>query len=253
MISILVIGNEILSAQVRDLNLSLMLPALNRAGYQVDEVRMVVDDVDVIAGAVRDLSERSDYVISCGGVGPTHDDVTMRAYAKAFGVPLIRHPELEKLMRDYYGDALKPEKLIMAEVPENASLAYGSATRWPAVMVANCFVLPGLPEIFRQKFDIVLAHLPAVGERFYAALEVRLDESDFAGYLTDLQIHFEDVEIGSYPVYDRRLFAARITLKGRCRDRVDSAYQALLTYFFEFDNAVAGERPVEIFDPAALQ
>lgn len=232
LISILIIGNEILSNQVQDHNLKVMLRQLNDASFVIDEVRIVRDDIPVISKAVRELSAKSKWLISTGGVGPTHDDITFLAYADAFEVKLEIHPELKARMHGWLGDKPMKESLLrMVRLPANAELVELGAKSWPLVKVANCFVLPGLPEVFDKKFAAVLKLLPKAPQRYSAELFTRTDETDFAASLTNVQEQFLDVEIGSYPTYDRSEYAAHVTLKGINRERVNGAFDLLKKLF----------------------
>ena len=242
MISILIIGNEILSANVEDINLKYMLEKLSRAGHPVDEVRIVRDDIPVIAEAIRQLSARSQYVISSGGVGPTHDDVTYKAYALAYETDLFMNPELEQLIRGYFDGKVKESSLRMALVPRNAELVQTGAS-WPTVKVGNCFVLPGLPEVFIKKFDHLLDWLPKAPDRYYAELYTSLNEVDFANELTTLQEQRPGVEMGSYPTYDRTEFAARLTFKGNDVEALNAAWLHMRAHFKQQDVLVRALDP----------
>lgn len=225
MISILIIGNEILSNQVQDHNLKVMLEALNKRSYKIDEVRIVRDEMDTISGAIRELSAKSTYVISTGGVGPTHDDITLEAYAQAFNVSLCIQPDLHQRLQSWLGDKpMKESMLRMVRMPENVELVDLGPKTWPLVKVVNCFVLPGLPEVFDKKFAGVLEVLPQVDRILFAEVFTRSDETDFAAGLTDIQTALPEIEIGSYPTYDRSDYAAHITLKGTHEDHISTAF-----------------------------
>src|SRR5262245_18832383 len=122
--AIVVIGNEILTGKSQDKNASFLINELYRLGVALRRVIVIADDVSEIASAVRDCSERFDYVFTSGGIGPTHDDVTIEGVAKAFGRPVTRQPELESLIRTYFGQDVDETRLRMAEAPQDASLVY---------------------------------------------------------------------------------------------------------------------------------
>lgn len=248
LISILIIGNEILSAQVEDTNLRHMFRKLNQVGYHIEEARFVRDEEETISEAIRELSRKNQFVISTGGIGPTHDDVTLTAYARAFEVPLIQHPELMEKVRSFFGDDLKPSSRRLTLVPQNTALIYAGPSSWPIIQVANCFVLPGLPEIFLKKFEGVLEALPPVPPRYFAALFTRSHETDFADQLTDSQKEYPDVEIGSYPTFEHAQFAAQITLKGGSLKRIQQAFADLKRLFSGWDSLVDWTEPGR-YDP----
>ena len=243
MISLLIIGNEILSSQVDDLNMSRMLQELSRRHYPVDEVRIVRDDIPVISAAIRDLSSLSQFVISSGGVGPTHDDVTLAAYAEAFQMPLHSHPELEARIRSYFGERVKPATLRMALVPQNTELVDIGPKSWPLIKVANCFVLPGLPEVFNKKFNAVLKVLPPVPQRHSAELYTRADETEFAAALTTCQARYPNVEMGSYPTWQHAEYAARVTLKSANRENIEAVFAEIEQLFQEMGTLVRTVKP----------
>src|SRR5436189_4706386 len=119
----------------------------------VRKIAVIPDDVDVIAAEVAAAHRAWDLVFTSGGVGPTHDDVTIEGVARAMGVPVVRHPELVALLERYYRDKVTDAALRMAEIPEGAELITGNGLRFPNVAMRNVYVLPGVPEIFRRKFD----------------------------------------------------------------------------------------------------
>lgn len=243
MISIIIIGNEILSASVQDKNLAYMLGKLAAGSYPVDEVRIIRDDIPTIAETIRALSARSKIVISSGGVGPTHDDVTLEAYAAAYEQEMILHPRLEEMIRRYFGDDVKESALRMARVPANTELVDVGPKNWPLIKVDNCYVLPGLPEVFVPKFDHLLGTLPEVPAHYYGEVYTRMDESSFAGFLTDLQTRFPEVEIGSYPTWDRSEYSARVTFRGHHQEQVNAAHVAMSSHFKDADALVHVKEP----------
>lgn len=153
--ALVVIGNEILSGKIVDTNTPFLIAELRSLGVELAEIAVVPDEVARIAEAVARVASRSEHVFTSGGVGPTHDDVTMEGVAAAFAVPVIRHPRLEALLRGYY-DAqklpLEEANLRMADVPEGATLLEGPDLRWPVVAMRNVYVLPGIQRSFGASF-----------------------------------------------------------------------------------------------------
>lgn len=247
LISILIIGNEILSNQVEDHNLKVMLAELNARSYPIDEVRIVRDEIETISGAIRELSAKSRFLISTGGVGPTHDDITFEAYAHAFDVALEVNVELETRLRKWLGDKpMKESMLRMVRLPTNTQLVDLGPNTWPLVQVANCYVLPGLPEVFDKKFKGVLQVLPEVPHRWFAEVFTSSDETDFAAVLTVIQASFPQVEIGSYPTYDRSEFAAHITFKGTDQTALTGAFDRLVSEIQGLGTLVRVGEPAKI-------
>jgi molybdenum cofactor synthesis domain-containing protein len=223
--AILVIGNEILSGKVDDQNARYLIGELRRLGVSLRRVEVVPDLVDEIAERVRALAGRVDHLFTSGGVGPTHDDVTLRAVGEAFGLPIVRHAELEGLLRSRYGAHLHERDLRMADLPVGARLEHGPGgpgTRWPVVVVRNVWILPGVPSIFRAKFEAVreLFRAPPIHGR---ALYSRAGEGEIAGALDETVAAFPGVDVGSYPHLEATDYRVKITLDGRDRTAVDAA------------------------------
>ncbi len=231
MISILVIGNELLSGQVHDVNITHMLAQFGASGHRVREVRIVADEVLTISQAIRELSASSDWVVTSGGLGPTHDDVTMRAFADAFDCSLTLHPGMEQRMRSFFADKITAGHLRMAMLPDQAQLIDTKTTSWPLIKVANCFALPGLPELFVRKFDALLKLLPTQPHIFIASLDVKEPESQFAAELEMVQQEFSEIEIGSYPSGMGQDAWTKITCKSPDIDKVKQCFESLSALF----------------------
>src|SRR6185503_9517286 len=130
---IVLIGDELLSGKVDDENARFLIAELRALGVQLQRISVIPDVLDEIAATVRDFSSRFDHVFTSGGVGPTHDDLTMEAIARGFGVQVVRHPELEQLLRAHFGERLLTRDLRMADVPKGAQLLYGETPSWPVI------------------------------------------------------------------------------------------------------------------------
>lgn len=196
--AVLVIGEEILSGKTTDQNAALLVKELRALGVALRRIVVLGDVRHEIATALRELSATHDLVFTSGGVGPTHDDVTMAAVAEAFGMRLVRHPELEQKMRAFYGDRLEERALRMADVPEGVVLLDSDHLSWPVPVVGNVHVLPGVPEIFRRKFMAIRARF--ADEPFHLReVFVDADESTIAGRLDEVVAAFPGVFLGSYP------------------------------------------------------
>jgi molybdenum cofactor synthesis domain-containing protein len=233
--AILLIGNEILSGKVEDENARFLTRELRALGVSLRRIEVVPDVIDDIVASVRAMSPRFDHVFTSGGVGPTHDDVTLHAVAEAFAMDVVRHPELEALLRAGYGDRLHERDLRMADVPAGTRLEYGpggprgeARAPWPVVVVRNVWVLPGVPSIFRRKFEAV-RELFRAGPIHGRALFSRAGEGTIAGALDEAVAAFPEVEIGSYPHPEARDYRVKITIDGRDGPRVDEAVAWLAT------------------------
>ncbi len=212
--AVLIIGDEILSGKFRDENSPWLATRLRSIGVDLKRVLTIPDDIDVIARSVAELSAAFDHVFTTGGVGPTHDDLTMAGVSRAFGVRLVRHPTLEALLRGHLGDRANDAALRMAEVPEGAVLWEGPGLRFPQVVMRNVLIFPGVPALLRLKFDAVAHRFSGrvvLGERLHTTAA----ESDIADLLTEAQDRFPDVAIGSYPKFDSKPYTVTLTLDSR--------------------------------------
>ncbi len=226
---ILIIGDEILSGKVEDANAPYLLRELRHLGVAVRRIEVVPDVPDEIAVAVRAMSARFAHVFSSGGVGPTHDDVTMPAVAAAFGMAVERRPELERLIRDSMAAEFHERDLRMADIPAGARLEYGQPAdtrRWPVVAVNNVYVLPGVPSIFRRKFDGI-RELFRSGPFFSRAVYSRDGEASIAAALDAVVEEFPMVAVGSYPQPVTADHKVKITLDGRDAAAVERAQLSL--------------------------
>ena len=233
--AIVVIGNEILTGKSEDKNASFLITELHSLGVALRRIVIIPDEVDAIANAVRECAEEFDHVFTSGGVGPTHDDVTIEGVARAFGREVVRQPELEAMLRGYFGDGIDAPRLRMADAPDGAELIHDDGMRWPVLAMENVYVLPGVPELFRKKFE-------AIRERFRAepfhisTIFTSEDEFDIAPRLDEVAANNPDVEIGSYPTFTREDYRVKITIESKQQAAVDRARLQLLA----------------LLDPAAL-
>lgn len=227
--AIVLIGNEILSGKIADTNAGYLCRELRELGVDVRRVSVIPDEVDTIAAEVTVCAQACDIVFTSGGVGPTHDDVTMEGVARALGVPVVRHPQLVDLLRRYYGDRLTETHLKMAEIPQGAELAGDERLRFPTIVAGNVFILPGVPEIFREKFQ-------AVRERFRDTpyqlrnVFVSIGEGTLADYLNALLRDFPALLLGSYPELANPEYRVKVTLESRDPAYLESALHALLSH-----------------------
>ena len=222
---ILVIGEEILSAKVEEENARYLVRELRGLGVAVRRIDVIPDEIDEIAETVGGMSSRYDHVFTSGGVGPTHDDVTMAAVAKAFGLRPARNSELETKIRSAMGPNLHERDLRMADIPDGARLLYGldkDNSRWPVVTMRNVYLLPGVPEIFRRKFEM-LRELFRAGPILTRAVYSRESETVIAATLDAVVAEFPGVAIGSYPQFDVAEYKVKITVDGRDAALVERA------------------------------
>ena len=228
--AMLVVGNEVLTGKVEEKNVAVLAEALFRLGIALRRVVICVDEVEVIARDLNDLRATHDLVFTSGGVGPTHDDVTIDGVAAAFGRRVVRSGEVEQLIRRYHeakDEPLTEAHLRMANVVEGCRLVRESALPWPTLVVDQVYVLPGVPAIFAMKLKVLEAELDR-GETFTSeAVYTNLDEGSIAQTLYDLTARFPGVLIGSYLAFRDPRYRVKITFDGRDAMPVREAAQAL--------------------------
>jgi len=213
-----------LSGKIVDENARFLTDELRQLGVALRRITVIPDVIDEIEATVRDFAARFGQVFTSGGVGPTHDDLTMEGVARAFGQKLFRHPELEQLMRGYYGERLEPRNLRMCDVPEGARLVQAGHPSWPVVAVENVYVLPGVPEIFRAKFL-------SIREQFRQApyhlrqIFTSAEEGSIAADLDRVVAAYPMVQVGSYPKFDVAAvgYSVKVTLESKDAAAVDAA------------------------------
>jgi molybdenum cofactor synthesis domain-containing protein len=224
----LVIGNELLSGKVAEGNLVVLARELRALGVQLRRVVMILDEIEIIAREVRELSGSHDVVFTSGGVGPTHDDLTIEGVARAFGAGVVSVPSIERMIRAHYGERCTEGHLLMARVPEGARLVASAAIPWPTVVMRNVWVLPGVPEVFRMKMPHVRAEL--AGDAPFVSLSVytTLDEGDLKPLLDRVVADYREVEVGSYPKWNEPEYKTRLTFDGLDEAKVRAARDAFV-------------------------
>ncbi len=198
--AVIIIGNEILSGRTQDTNLRDIALALGSWGIRIAEARIVPDVEATIAAVVNELRAKCDYVLTTGGIGPTHDDVTAQSVARAFGVPLVEHPDIAALLRARGGPPeVMAARMRMALVPQGAQLVPNTTGGPPGFSIGNVYVLAGIPSVMRAMLAALEAFLQGGAVLQSRSIGVYLGESAVAEALTRIQQTYPAVEIGSYP------------------------------------------------------
>jgi molybdenum cofactor synthesis domain-containing protein len=225
---IVIIGNEVLSGKTHDTNSHFLCRELRELGVEVHRISVIPDEIELIGKEVAAFSQAFDYVFTTGGVGPTHDDVTMAGIAHGFGLRVICHPELERRLRERHGANLNEARLRMAEVPEGAELVGEGSLYAPAVKFRNIYIFPGIPKVLQDRFQ-------AIKERFRDApffLKVvysREGEGVIASILNSLLTSFPELLLGSYPVLDNPEYRVKLTLESKDLSYLNQAFERLLS------------------------
>lgn len=223
----IVIGDEILTGKIRDTNGPFLIDRFRAHGITLDRILTVRDDVEEIAWAVSACRGRYAPIITSGGIGPTHDDLTVEGVARGMGKAVVLHPELEARVRDHYGEGMPPEALRLARVPEGASLLRTSETWFPVIRVEEIYLLPGIPKLFE-------AHLGVIAERYRGApfqlrcVYLSVGETAIASILDRIAHDHPAVALGSYPRMGDSPYRVKLTLEARAIDPVEKALADLL-------------------------
>ena len=238
----LVIGNEVLSGKITDTNTAWLARLLYARGVDLVRVEVVPDVPDDIAASARSLSARvgpSGFVFTSGGIGPTHDDVTYESLAAAFGVPLALHAPTVAKMRVHYeaqGKELNAARLRMATLPEGC-VVHDTPNSWvPLVQVANVYVLPGVPWLYKQMLEANRG-LFTGPQLLTRTLYTHTGEGDLAAALTAVASDHSAVSIGSYPNTARgdASFATKLCFDGRDAGALEAAVNATRAVIATFD------------------
>jgi len=209
--ALVIIGQELLSGKVKDENVGFLAEQLYALGVEVKRVLFVADCEPDIVEALLWVVDRHDYIFTTGGMGPTHDDVTVAAVAQALQRPLTHSPSLERLLERLYDLQPGPERARLSRVPEGSELYYPEGARYPQLIVGNVFLFPGVPAIVRSKFK-------ALAERFKAKpiyteyLDLERSELEVLAQLNAAVESYPRVRFGSYPRYHEGKESVRLTL-----------------------------------------
>ena len=214
--ALLVIGDEILSGRTQDKNVAQVATWLNEQGIRLVEVRIVPDVESRIVDAVNALRTTHDYLFTTGGIGPTHDDITVDAIAAAFGVPVIVHPGARRILEDYYRDragGLNEARLRMARVPEGAELIQNPTSGAPGVRMGNVFILAGVPNIAASMIAGLTGKIEGGRPVVSVTVGARAAESEVADLLRETEAAHPGVAIGSYPFFKDGRYGANFVIR----------------------------------------
>ena len=210
---VLIIGNEILSGKTQDANLRFLGIELAKLGIRLVEARVVRDEFPAIIDHLNECRARFTYVFTTGGIGPTHDDITAEAVARAFGVELELNEEAVELLTRGIGE-LNEARLKMARVPVGGTLIENPVSAAPGFRMGNVFVLAGIPSIARAMFAAAVPQLRAGATIRSASVDVFIREGDIAAPLERIAEAWPDVEIGSYPFARNGVYGANLVVRG---------------------------------------
>ena len=224
---IVIIGNEVLSGKTRDTNSHFFCTELRQLGVEVQKISTIQDDIEIIGKEVAAFSDRFDYVFTSGGVGPTHDDVTIEGVAHGLGVKVVRHFDIERRMRQRLGDQVNEARLRMANVPEGATLLATEAPFAAIVKIRNIYIFPGIPRILEERFHAIKETFRDT-PYYLKNVFVRYGEGVIASILNDLLVNFPNLMLGSYPVLDLPEYKVKVTLESKDSDYLERALRAFI-------------------------
>ena len=240
--AVLVIGDEILSGRTKDRNIGHIADTLTAIGIDLREVRVVPDVEAEIVAALNALRARYDHVFTTGGIGPTHDDITADAVAKAFGVPIdVDERAVALLLERIPRSDLNEARLRMARIPEGATLIPNSVSKAPGFTIGNVHVMAGVPSIMHAMLD-ALGPTLATGRRMHSrSIAAGLKEGDIATPFGAVQARFPDVGMGSYPGFEEGVgFTTTLVLRSRDEARLGEAANAVEAMLAEVRAGLAG-------------
>jgi molybdopterin-biosynthesis enzyme MoeA-like protein len=225
---LVIIGDEILSGRTQDANLGYLARWLGVQGIRLQEVRVVSDDMLAIGAAVTALSGAHDYCFTTGGIGPTHDDITVDAIAAALGLRVVVHPEAQAILADHYGDSLSDARLRMARTPEGASLIHNPRTKAPGIRIGNIFIMAGVPMITQGMLAALDGTLEGGKPVLSRSVGAWTQESAAAATLIAVEDAHPGVQIGSYPFWREGKTGANFVLRSTSEAQLETVASALM-------------------------
>lgn len=232
--AMLVIGDEILSGRTRDANMHHLAQELTKVGIDLKEVRIVSDDSVAIVTALNALRGGYDHVITSGGIGPTHDDITADCVAQAFGVAIDVRDDAKALLQAFYdsrGIAFNDARKRMARIPDGATLIENPVSVAPGFSIGNVHVMAGVPSVFQAMVASVIPTLTGGAPVLSQTLRIDRGEGDIAGPLGQIAGAFPDLSFGSYPFQQNGAYGSNVVVRGTDGTRIDAAIAQLVREF----------------------
>ena len=233
--AVLVIGDEILSGRTQDTNTHYIANYLNQIGIDLCEARVVADDEGEIVAAVNALRQRYHYLFTTGGIGPTHDDITADAVARAFGVEIKEDARAIAMLRERFSEAdLNPARRRMARIPVGAELVPNALSKAPGFWIGNVIVMAGVPAIMQSMLDTVGQKLEVGVRMLVETIQVgAIAEGRYAMGLEEIARQYDGVSIGSYPSFTSQGMRNQIVLRSRDKAHLEAAAQLVRDMILE--------------------
>lgn len=234
--AIIVIGNEILSGRTQDKNLNFLANNLGEIGIILVEARVIKDNEEAIIKTVNELKGKYHYIFTTGGIGPTHDDITSLAIAKAFNRKFIRDPRAVKELEAYYPEGMLNEsRLKMADMPENSLLIKNPASGAPGFIIENVYVMAGVPHIMQAMFETIKPDLKRGAIVKSRSVTTYLLEGAISKGFEELQNKYPNLEMGSYPFKTGDRWGTDLIIRGTDDKLLDKAFKDLQEFIAKFD------------------
>jgi molybdenum cofactor synthesis domain-containing protein len=230
--AIVIIGNEILSGRTLDINTQYIAKKLSEIGIKLVETRIIADDHDSIISSILDLKHKYDYIFTTGGIGPTHDDITAKAVADAFNIPLERNEEAYNIIKAFYdskGEALNSGRIKMSFLPKGSTLINNPISWAPGFIIKNVFVMAGVPHIMRAMLDHVIPKLQHNLPIMDRSIDIMVGESLVAEDFANLQNKYPEIEMGSYPFEKNGKHGTTLALRSIDLIKLEQSYLELMS------------------------
>ena len=224
--AIIIIGNEILSGRIQDVNVVAISNWLNELGVKLEEVGIISDIEDSIVKTINDVRKNFNYVFTTGGIGPTHDDITSKSRAKAFNISYGYHKEAYEILKQYYGKSEFNEgRKKMAMLPDKALLILNPSSGAPGFIVDNVYCLPGVPSILKSMLGGLNSKINGGKKILSKTMNLKTVESEIAEPLERVQNKFKDIEIGSYPFFRKGKVGVSIVIRSTEEKLISICYK----------------------------
>ena len=228
---IILIGNEILSGRTQDANVTFLSKWLNELGVRVEEVRVILDNQEVIVNCINEVRKKFKYVFTTGGIGPTHDDITSRSIAKAFNLSYDYNKEAYEILEKYYKPGeFNDGRKKMAKMPSKASLIYNPSRGAPGFIIENVYCLPGGPSILKAMVGGLENKIKGGKKILSETISVNTVESEIAKPLEDVQNNFSNVEIGSYPFFRSGKVGVSIVMRSTEKKQIEDCAKQIQNF-----------------------
>jgi len=228
-------GNEILTGKVQDENGKLVIKKAPELGLRLIGITILPDEVDRIAFTIKRAKQdlKPTFIFVSGGIGPSHDDVTMEGIAKGLDLPLVQNNDLAENLKQLYSDRFNDSVLKMAQVPEGSELIWAGKLVFPIIKVDNIYCFPGGPQLFAEKFKAISNRFVGGEEFVQVRINVNLEETQLTNILTKFDEEFEELMVGSYPQYDEDRWWTVVTFDGRGRRKLEEIVEKFKREFPE--------------------